>query len=221
VISYSPTGEINWEGSYNSGGYDFAVDVAVDKTAEDVVVAGNTRDSSSVLIVDYQGYTPSGHVLVPEEVRTINNVPASPDPAINNGKYLGFGSVATGGNKFKIEAAFPAYLNQSDNSTLSVKIFIAAQMPDDYSRLAYFDSSNNLKYQPPESLSSWKSSVSGAVSDTIIFPEVDINSGLSNIPSGKHYWYTLVVPDTVPDDFHGVDWSTTPWEITVNILNVP
>jgi hypothetical protein len=165
--------------------------------------------------------SPTGHILVPSEVRTINPAAASPDGAISNGKYLGFGDVATGGNHFKVEAQFPAYLKQSDNSTMAVKIFIAAQMPDDYSRLAYFDSSNNLKYQPPESLSSWKNSVSGAVATTTIFPEVDISSALANIPSGTHYWYTLVVPDTVPDDFSGVNWATTPWEITVNILEVP
>ena len=164
--------------------------------------------------------SPSGHVLKPAEVRTVQPAAETPDANPTNGTYLGFGDVVANGTHFKVEAAFPAYLNQSDNSTLTVKIFIAAQMPDDYSRLAYFDSSNNMKFQPPDKLSSWKSSVSGEVAKTTIYPEVDVTSALSNIPSGTHYWYTLVVPATVPDDFSGVDWSTTPWEITVNIFDV-
>ena len=164
--------------------------------------------------------SPSGHVLKPAEVRTVQSAAETPDANPTNGTYLGFGDVVANGTHFKVEAAFPAYLNQSDNSTLAVKIFIAAQLPDDYSRLAFFDSSNNMKFQPPDKLSSWKSSVSGEVAKTTIYPEVDVTSALSSIPSGTHYWYTLVVPATVPDDFSGVDWSITPWEITVNIFDV-
>ena len=213
------TGERRWSVLYDGGKGDFPNSIAVDQSSKDVVVVGSSGDD--LLIIDYEGgcpLTPSAkHVLKPAEVRTINPAASTPDP--DNGKYLGFGDVVSGGHKFKIEAEFPAYLKESDNSVMNVKIFIAAQMPDDYSRLAYFDSSNNMKYQPPDKLSSWKASVNGAIAKTTVFQEVDTSS-LVSVPKGTHYWYTLVVPDTVPDDFSGVDWATTPWEITVNIFEV-
>ena len=205
---------------------DWAETVCIDESSGDVVIAGNIHGGSNALAIDCEGLSPAhislfvGHVLKPGEVRTVHPAVQTPNPAPNNGTYLGFGDVVANGTHFKVEAAFPKYLKQSDNSTLPVKIFIAAQLPDDYSRLLFFDSSNNVKYQPPDRLSPWKSSVSGGVSATTVFPEIDIHSGLSGIPTGTHYWYTLVVPATVPDDFSGVDWSTTPWEITVNILDV-
>ena len=215
-----------WHASYDSGDNDEARNIAIDKDTGEVVVVGYTGSGNNVRVIDYEGYpppappAPAGHVLAPSEVRTVQPAAETPNGNPVNGTYLGFGDVVASGTHFKVEAAFPAYLKQSDNSTLAVKIFIAAQMPDDYSRLAYFDSSNNMKFQPPDKLSSWKSSVSGEVAKTTIYPEVDVTSALSNIPSGTHYWYTLVVPATVPDDFSGVDWSTTPWEITVNIFDV-
>ncbi len=246
IISFSSAGDIEWKASYDSrngtyetssykrgkGGVrspasgnnydDWATRIAIDKVSGEVVVAGSILNKSSALVIDCQGYTPkfSGHVLIPSEVRTVQPAAQTPNATPDNGTYLGFGDVVANGTHFKVEAAFPAYLKQSDNTTLPVKIFIAAQMPDDYSRLAYFDSSNNLKYQPPDKLLSWKSSVTGEVAKTTIFPEVDVHSGLSGIATGTHYWYTLVVPATVPDDFSGVDWSTTPWEITVNVFEV-
>ncbi len=162
---------------------------------------------------------PSGHVMKPGEVTEIS--PASTTPEPDSKIYLGFGNAAAGGKLFTVVAAFPAYLDSDENSTLSVKIFIAAQLPDDYSRLLFFDSSNKIDYQPPHSLVSWKSSVKGPVATTTVLPPVlvDSTSGFQ-VPKGTHYWYTLVVPDTVPDDFSGVDWTTTPWEITVNILDI-
>ena len=224
VRCYSSSGTLLWSGLYDSGvnKSDAATDIVIDPATGDVVVAGIEKANTYGRMIDYQGFTPflpvKGHVLVVGEVNSFQPAVETPDP--DNGKYLGFGDVVANGTHFKVEAAFPQYLKESDNSTLAVKIFIAAQMPDDYSRLAYFDSSNNLKYQPPERLSSWKSSVNGEVAKTTIFPEVDVSSAFSNIPSGTHYWYTLVVPATVPDDFSGVDWATTPWEITVNIFDV-
>ena len=244
IISYSSAGEVEWQASYDSRGDrysassagrvkgdrapmevsygDKAENVCIDRLSGDVVIGGYILDRSSAFMIDCEGYPPavSGHVLIPAEVRTVQPAAETPDANPTNGTYLGFGDVVANGTHFKVEAAFPAYLNQSDNSTLTVKIFIAAQMPDDYSRLAYFDSSNNMKFQPPDKLSSWKSSVSGEVAKTTIYPEVDVTSALSNIPTGTHYWYTLVVPATVPDDFSGVDWSITPWEITVNVFDV-
>ena len=240
IISYSSAGEVEWQASYDSGEDRYSVSsagrvkgdrvpmqvshedeaksVCIDRLSGDVVVAGYIFTGENILMVDCEGYPPaaSGHVLVPSEVRVTKPAFQTPDPDPTNGTYLGFGDVVANGTHFKVEAAFPAYINKSDNSQLAVKIFIAAQLPDDYSRLAFFDSSNNLKFQPPDTLSSWKSSVSGEVTKTLIFPETDVSA----VPSGTHYWYTLVVPATVPDDFAGVDWSTTPWEITLNVFDV-
>ena len=222
VVSYSDKGDKLWESNYSDPGSALATNIAISPVTGDVAVIGTAKNATNVLVIDYEGYPlpTTGHVLIPSEVRTVQPAAETPNGNPVNGTYLGFGDVVANGTHFKVEAAFPAYLKQSDNSTLAVKIFIAAQMPDDYSRLAYFDSSNNMKFQPPDKLSSWKSSVSGEVAKTTIYPEVDVTSALSNIPSGTHYWYTLVVPDTVPYDFAGVDWSTTPWEITVNIFDV-
>ena len=236
IVSYSPAGAVQWQASYDSsdgsystsaydrvgkvatGPYDMCDEVTIDKSFGDIVAAGRVRGMEDVLLADIEGYPPASHVLRPAEVRTVQPAAETPDPY--TGTYLGFGDVVANGTHFRVEAAFPQYLKQSDNSTLAVKIFIAAQLPDDYSRLAFFDSSNNLKFQPPETLSSWKPSVKGEVSGTTVFPEIDVTSSLASIPSGTHYWYTLVVPDTVPDDFAGVDWSITPWEITVNVFEV-
>ncbi len=246
IVSYSPSGSIGWRASYDSqsGSYqvssfkgdksgriaedgpraydDRARSVAIDETSGDILIAGTALGIHNSLLIDCEGYPPSpvGHVLVSGEVRTIEPAAESPDANSTNGTYLGFGDAVADGPKFKVEAAFPRYLKEADNTTLAVKIFIAAQLPDDYSRLAFFDSSNNLKFQPPDTLSSWKSSVSGEVAKTSIFPETAVGTDSSIVPSGTHYWYTLVVPDTVPDDFSGVDWSTTPWEITVNVFEV-
>ncbi len=156
----------------------------------------------------------TGHVLRPSEVRTINSPPRSPSPL--KGTYLGFGEAAVGGSNFKLQAAFPQYINVAKNQVYEVKIFIAAQLPDDYSRLLYITSANEVMYQPPERLSSWKSKVKGFVPNTVV-----LNTSSASMPSGLHYWYTLVVPSYVPDDFSGVDWSTLPWEVTVNVLNLP
>ena len=239
IISYSSSGAVEWQASYDSedGKYrvssmrgeksrtisttsaydDMAMEVCVDESTGDIVVVGDIESRAQSFIIDCEGYALS-YVLTPIDVRVIQPAAETPDPA--KGKYLGFGDVVANGTHFKVEAAFPKYLKQDGNSTLPVKIFIAAQLPDDYSRLAYFDSSNNMKYQPPDRLSPWKSSVSGAVTKTTVMPEVVVPSPLSTIPSGTHYWYTLVVPATVPDDFSGVDWSTTPWEVTVNVFDV-
>jgi len=160
---------------------------------------------------------PSGHKLIPGEVTDIDSPPAVPRP--DQGEYLGFGTAAAGGDLFAVRAEFPQYVY--DGAVETVKIFIAAQLPDDYSRLLYFDSSNAIHYQPPDQLSSWKSSVKGSVGLVTVLPSVKIDSsGGFAVPTGTHYWYTLVVPSTVPDDFSGVDWGVTPWEITVNILDV-
>ncbi len=245
IISYSPSGTIEWQASYDSktSNYDVsafgngkdgrvpavsspnddkAEHISIDRSSGEIVVAGEVLDGTNALIIDCEGYPPaaSGHILVPSDVRTVQPAAETPNANSTNGTYLGFGDVVANGTHFKVEAAFPTYLKESDNSTLAVKIFIAAQLPDDYSRLAFFDSSNNLKFQPPDTLSSWKSSVSGEVEKTSIFPETAVGTDSSIVPSGTHYWYTLVVPDTVPDDFAGVDWSTTPWEITVNVFEV-
>ena len=240
IVSFSPSGIVNWQASYDSktNNYevsavgnekdgrreaihdpndDKVVDICIDKVYGDIVVAGSILNLSTSLIIDCEGIAPLLQWLKPGAVSTID--PAAEDPDPGNGAYLGFGDVVSNGTHFKVEAEFPAYLRASDNSSIAVKVFIAAQMPDDYSRLAYFDSANNLKYQPPEALSSWKSSVTGAVAKTTVYPEIYVTSS-SVIPSGTHYWYTLVVPDTVPDDFAGVDWSITPWEITVNVFEV-
>ena len=203
--------------------WDTPTDIAIDGSNGDIVVVGCIGDIGPdgliIDISDSEETLPSAPVkaLRPSMVDII---PAAETPDLEDGNYLGFGDSVVKGPHLKVEAALPAYLKQSDNSTLAIKIFIAAQMPDDYSRLAYFDSSNNLKFQPLGSLSSWKSSVRGAVSVTTVSLEVGLRSESSTIPSGTHYWCALVVPATVPDDFSGVDWSTTPWEITVNILDV-
>jgi C1A family cysteine protease len=161
---------------------------------------------------------PSGHKMVPGEVSTVS--PAMASPAPDSGVYLGFGSAATGGKLFTVVAAFPSYVDSQGNG-MSVKIFIAAQLPDDYSRLLFFDRANKVDYQPPHSLSSWKTGVEGTISATTVLPPVSVDSSTGfQVPKGMHYWYTLVVPNTVPDDFEGVDWSSTPWEITVNMLDV-
>ena len=216
TVSYSSSGDRNWVATYDSGDHDKPYRVLVDRETGTVSVAGYILHNNNAMTITYEGNAPSGHLLLPGEVTTIDPAPQTPNP--ENGKYLGFGDLSTSKENFKIEAAFPPYLG-SDGSVLSVKIFIAAQMPDDYSRLAYFDSSNNLRYQPPERLSSWKSSVSGALANTVVL-EAWNSATMGVLPSGTHYWYTLVVPDTVPDDFSGVDWATTPWEITVNIVEV-
>ncbi len=221
IECYSSEGSSLWSDTFDAGvDNDVAYDVAVNPNTGEVVVAGNLGGAAgvnNVYAMAYYGYPLTGYVLTIAEVNSFEPAAASPDP--DNGKYLGFGDVVSGGNHFKVEAAFPRYLDAVHNEPLEVKIFIAAQMPDDYSRLAYFDSANNLKYQPPGTLSSWKSSVTGAVAKTTVYSEIDLTFS-SIIPSGTHYWYTLVVPATVPDDFSGVDWSTTPWEITVNIFDV-
>jgi len=228
VMAYSSgDGSVKWEDTYDSGDVDFAFHVAMDSNGGAVVAGSNTQFTSSfdykrVRVVSYAGESQSspppqpmqGHVLRSGEVRALN-VPAQvPDPA--SGLYLGFGAASKGDADFKLQAGFPGYLDANKTEELEVKIFIAAQLPDDYSRLLYITSANKVEYQPPDTLSSWRSKVTGGIENTTIF---DVPT--SYVPSGRHYWYTLVVPSTVPDDFSGVDWSTTPWEITVNILELP
>ncbi len=243
-------GAVKWDDvcASGGGGNDYALDVAMDSNGG-AFVAGECDSMlgicTSVKVVDYEGVSsPSGgdtggdtggdngtdtggdngtggggttplkgHILRPAEVRTINTPPATPAPLKDT--YLGFGSAATGGTNFKLQASFPQYINTQKTSAYEVKIFIAAQLPDDYSRLLYITSSNAIEYQPPDKLSSWKSKVKGIVPNTVI-----LNTSTSSMPSGVHYWYTLVVPSSVPDDFSGVDWSTIPWEVTVNVLNL-
>ena len=228
LLSFSLSGTLNWEQTYISTDNAAPTSIVIDPDSGEMVVGATLQNpttySNTALVVDYEGATPptptpspSGRILYPGDVRWVSPAEESPDP--DHGVYLGFGDVVANGTHFKVEAAFPNYLKDSDNSTLAVKIFIAAQMPDDYTRLAYFDDANNLMFQPPDTLSSWKASVTGGVGNTIVFPEIDLST-TPDIPSGIHYWYTLVVPDDVPDDFSGVDWSITPWEITVNVFEV-
>ncbi len=233
-----------------SGGVDYAGDVAVDANGG-AFVGGACDTAfgigTTIKAVDYEGAaTPSGGgdtggdngtdtgegdtggdngtgggsnplpgwVLGRAVVRTINSPPQTPEPI--KGTYLGFGDAAVGGSHFKLQASFPPFVNAQRTTPYEVKIFIAAQLPDDYSRLLYITSSNAIEYQPPDKLSSWKTKVKGIVPNTVI-----LNTSTDSMPSGDHYWYTLVVPSSVPDDFSGVDWSAIPWEVTVNILKLP
>ncbi len=217
-------GSVKWDATYDSGDVDFAFQVAMDSNGGAFVAGSTTQftstyDYKKVRVANYAGETPpssqplQGHVLEVGEVRTLNTPAQTPNP--DNDLYLGFGNAATGGTNFKLQASFPQYINTQKTSVYEVKIFIAAQLPDDYSRLLYITSSNTIEYQPPDKLSSWKSRVKGIVPTTTI-----LDTSTSSMPSGVHYWYTLVVPSSVPDDFSGVDWGKTPWEITVNVLDL-
>ena len=236
VRAYSASdGSALWDDVYSERDDDFAWKVAMDSDGGACVCGVSSTVSSiefnKVRVVDYAGEESGGgtgggdggngtgggsllgHALEPSEVRTVNTPPATPDPV--GGEYLGFGSAAIGGTEFKLQASFPQYVNPSKTLALDVKIFIAAQLPDDYSRLLYITSANEIKYQPPNSLSSWKPKVKGMVPNTTV-----LNTSTASMPTGTHYWYTLVVPSTVPDDFSGVDWSVTPWEVTINVLDL-
>ncbi len=160
--------------------------------------------------------SPTGHRLVPGEITEVSHGAVSPEP--DSKIYLGFGSVAEGGDTFDLKAAFPAYLNESGEERISVKIFVAGQIPLDYSYLFFF-SASGLKVAPPDLLSPWKSGVSEAVSATTILGPLSL-SALRDALEGTSYWYTLVVPNWVSDDLSGVNWNATPWELTVTPLEV-
>ena len=216
----SSTGYRRWTKGFDYGTDDYGNQLAVNPNTGEMAAVGTMTNGLMALLLYLEGYQ---QPTIPEkvlkqggEVRTISTSLSSPDAS--SGRYLGFGEAATGGSRFKVEAEFPRYLDQQDGSEVKVKIFVAAQLPDDYSRLAYFDTYNELHYQPPQALSHWVTGVTGGIRRTTISPEE--NTSASWIPQGTHYWYTLVVPDTVPDDFSGVNWATTPWEITVNVFEV-
>ena len=226
VIAYAAAdGSLRWDDLYDGGDDELAMEVAMD-SGGGAFVAGVEGKLSPYLefkrvrVADYAGeggFSPpllDGHVLKPGEVRTIESPPQSPDP--QNGLYLGFGDVVRGGASFKLQAAFPSYVNAERSFEYQVKVFIAAQLPDDYSRLLYLTEDGRVEYQPPDALSSWREAVKGGVSPTTI-----LELPASSLPSGVQYWYTLVVPWDVPDNFDGVDWNAVPWEITVDVLNLP
>jgi hypothetical protein len=232
LVSYSSSGVENWHVQYTSSGGGFE-DVAVDVNSGDVLafagkagyIASATASGTITFtglngyFVNFQGTGSISRVLNIGDLRVIDPAPES--PVVDDGSYLGFGSVATGGNLFKVEAGFPRYVVQNSNSVhiVPVKIFIAAQLPDNYSVLRAFTETDDLVVVPPAPLLSWRKSITSPISK-VILPEVNITTPGNELPVGVHYWYTLVVPDTVPDDLSLVDWNNTPWEITLSIFEV-
>ena len=242
IVSISPSGEVNWQASYDSNGdryhiegnhqqeefrkkgemsyKDSANSVCIDSSTGDIVIAGSILDSQQALLIDCEGPLPGGHTLTPGEVRTVIPTKEYPDP--DNGEYLGFGNAALNGTMFKLEAAFPKYLNQANNLPISVKIFIAGVIPSMPTNLLFFDTSNALKFTPNDPLTPWRKDVTQKIEPITLIPKFSLQDdpSLHDALAGTNYWYTLVVPDTVPDDFAGVDWESITWEITVNIFEV-
>ncbi len=228
IVSYSPAGVENWHAQYSSSNQWFW-DVAVDVNSGDVLAlslapfymttSGYSASGFKGYAVSYEGTGSNSRRLGISDVRVMD--PAPENPSLQDWTYLGFGSVVNGGNKFQVKAKLPRYVAQNSNSVhdVPVKVFIAAQLPDNYSVLHTFTETGDLVEVPPASLSPWKRNLTTPVEE-VIYPAVDITTSGNGVPAGTHYWYTLVVPDYVPDDLSGVDWMNTPWELTLSVFDV-
>ncbi len=220
LVSYASDGTENWH--VQSSSTEGIADVTVDVNSGYILAFCVTSSAASAVsgdMVNYEGTGSISRVLGISDVRVID--PAPENPIGEEGAYLGFGTVVNGGDIFKVKTTFPKYVAQSSNSVhnVPVKIFIAAQWPDNYSVLKVFTEAGDLVEVPPASLSPWKRNLTTPVEE-VIYPEVDITAPGNELPVGTYYWYTLVVPDYVPDDLSGVDWMNTPWELTLSVFEV-
>ena len=226
IASYSPTGIKDWEKNIDSGSNEAVIDLTVDRASGDIVTLALKYDKvkstpPTMLLRDLEGPKPPEPPPVtlksPGESRVFD--PASEQVDLEHGIYLGLGPVCAGGSIFRMETEFPAYVEGDGMTPLAVKIFIAFQIPDDPDTFYFIDGTGQVHPFPQDPTAPWRNNITGPLHE-VVFNDMDLNDPGISVPSGTYTFYTLTVPDSVPDDISMLDLNTTPYELTSNIFEI-
>ena len=222
MVSYSKEGMKDWEKAVDAGSKEMVVNLDVDRKSGDIVTLALKYDSPpTTLLRDFEGPKPPEPPPVilksPGERRTFD--PASEDVDLEHGIYLGLGSVCAGGSIFRMEAEFPAYVEEDGMTPLAVKIFIAFQIPGYPDTFYFIDGTGQVHPFPQDPTAPWRNKITGPLHE-VVFNDMDIKDPGISVPSGIYTFYTLIVPDSAPDDISMLDLNTTPYELTSNIFEI-
>lgn len=206
---YSPSGELDWEYTYDGGSTDENPISAVGPRGE-VAVVGNTGEDWKLMVFGAQYGT---RALASEVIEL------APKETTNvvKGEYIGLGEIANGGRNLEFSVSSPVFVDNASGQPLDVTLYAGLSIPT--WGLFFFNQDLTLSdgYAPLLRDSRYP------LKKTLI-PSIQLldESGtlLPGLPPGEYLFFLAALHGVNADDMANFDWNSERYMIEYSVLEL-